>query len=151
MIKFYDFMEEDGSATILPCSCRISDTVVAVIMPKISGDSMFLGRYLTARGFSTLKAAEHAILHYLWNRFVRLGTRFDVGIAVFPLRMERFPSVMTSCSSSSSSLLLARIPRSPQFLPYEHLPENQKHFPDFHRSWEEEQCNSFKRVYDGVK
>lgn len=138
--KYYEFQNEKGEICTYKCQCQSTDRVVAVIMPKIESERAFLGRYLTARGFSTVRAARIAIYHYLWNRFLKLKTRFDVGIGVYPLREY--------AEAKNYSLLFSQVPCcSDHFVPYDNLPYFEQELKEFHRSVEENKLNAPDKVY----
>lgn len=116
------FVFEDDSNSI-SCACSVTDTVLGVVMSKHRGDSSELGNYLTSRGFSSLRAAQIAARHFLWNRYNKMQGVFDVGVAIFDFQGE---------------LLCAYVPHSNRFS----LKNTKSNLQDFHRSYEEFHKNS---------
>lgn len=138
--KYFNFEKENGDILTVQCMCRKTDGIVTVIMPKINSHSPFLGRYLTARGFSSVRAAQIATNDYLFRRYCKLNGKFDIGIGIYQLREKLDP-----CLHNRSSLLFGRVPRvnsSHHFTLFDHLPCALKDFKDFHRSMEELKSNT---------
>jgi hypothetical protein len=136
--KFFTCDVGRGSSVTIPLMCRKTDQVAAVIRPKVDSVSNKLGRYLTARGFSSLKAALIAIHQYMYDRYSQLNKRFDIGIAVYPLSEKR--------ETVKETLLTSRIPQSHtvSFCLYDTLPHAQQSFREFHRSLEEIKLNTLQ-------
>lgn len=103
--KYYSMQEQDGELVSMPLICEEQDRIAAVVMKKLNPESTFLGDYVNAFGFPSLREAEQYADNMLYKKMKK--GMIDVGVAFYHLHPIRHQYSKTK----KDDLINAHVPK----------------------------------------
>lgn len=123
---------------IFCCPCRNTDQVVLLLFATDTQKqtrTQSFGKYVTSRGFSSVRAAQIAIRNIILSRFIQLNGHFDLSFSIYELHNRKSDLEFRN----QQDLVVAHIPHEDKIIPFQEETFNLEHF---HRSFEELKLNS---------